>query len=130
MRGACAAMLFVSLGQSALAQPEGSSLNDTQRQGRELFNQSCRVCHSLPSSSGAPYGPLLNMDTQRGKDDLVAEIISDGTPRMPGFKHHFQPAQVNAIVAYLRTVPVVQAAPPPTSTQTQADRERQQREAD
>ena len=35
----------------------------------------------------------------------MREVISNGTPRMPGFKHHFEPAQIDAIVAYLKTVP-------------------------
>jgi mono/diheme cytochrome c family protein len=28
---------------------------------------------------------------------------------MPGFKYHFEPAQIDAIVAYLKTIPT----PPP-----------------
>ncbi len=35
----------------------------------------------------------------------MRQVISDGTPRMPGFKHHFQPTQIDAIVAYLKTIP-------------------------
>jgi mono/diheme cytochrome c family protein len=39
----------------------------------------------------------------------MREVISNGTPRMPGFKYHFEPAQIDAIVAYLKTIPT----PPP-----------------
>jgi mono/diheme cytochrome c family protein len=35
----------------------------------------------------------------------MRDVISNGTPRMPGFKHHFEPAQIEAIVAYLKTIP-------------------------
>jgi mono/diheme cytochrome c family protein len=35
-------------------------------------------------------------------------VISNGTPRMPGFKFQFDQAQIVAIAAYLKTVP----APP------------------
>jgi mono/diheme cytochrome c family protein len=31
---------------------------------------------------------------------------------MPGFKHHFQAADIDAIVAYLKTVPPPSAAAP------------------
>jgi mono/diheme cytochrome c family protein len=66
----------------------------------------------------------------------LAEIIREGTPRMPGFKFQFGADQIGAIVAYLRTVPAQQASPQ-TSSQPQpagpasgGARARQQREAD
>jgi mono/diheme cytochrome c family protein len=130
MRGIFAACIFLQFGSSAFAQSAGVPLSDLQRQGRELFNQSCRVCHSLPSTSGAPYGPVISRDTQQGRDDLVAEFISNGTPHMPAFKHHFQPAQISAIVAYIRTIPTTQATAMPRPVPSQTERERQQREAD
>ena len=34
----------------------------------------------------------------------MREFIINGTPRMPGFKYHFKPEQIDAIVAYLQTV--------------------------
>ena len=37
------------------------------------------------------------------------EVISNGTPRMPGFKYHFEPTQIEAIVAFRKTIPT-----PPT----------------
>ena len=40
----------------------------------------------------------------------LAEIIAEGSPRMPGFKYQFSPDQITAIVAYLRTVPPQQSA--------------------
>jgi len=41
---------------------------------------------------------------------VMREVISNGTPRMPGFKYHFEPDQIEAIVAYLKTVPAPAAA--------------------
>jgi mono/diheme cytochrome c family protein len=43
---------------------------------------------------------------------VMREVISNGTPRMPGFKYHFEPTQIEAIVAYLKTIP---APPAPAS---------------
>jgi mono/diheme cytochrome c family protein len=51
------------------------------------------------------YGPALSHQSLGGQDDVMREVISNGTPRMPGFKHHFQPQQIDAIVAYLKTIP-------------------------
>jgi mono/diheme cytochrome c family protein len=33
------------------------------------------------------------------------EVIANGTPRMPGFEHHFAPAEIDAIAAYVQTLP-------------------------
>jgi mono/diheme cytochrome c family protein len=70
-----------------------------------LFNQSCRVCHTKPQLTSPLYGPALSRQSLGGQDDVMREVISNGTPRMPGFKHHFEPPQIDAIVAYLKTIP-------------------------
>ena len=72
--------------------------------GQHLFNQSCRVCHAKPQFNSAQYGPVLSKDSLSGDARALREVISNGTPRMPGFKYHFQPTDIAAIVAYLKTV--------------------------
>jgi len=86
------------------------ALDDTQLTGMRLFNQSCRVCHTKPQMTSPNYGPELSKDSLGGKDDVLREVIANGTPRMPGFKYHFDRAQIDAIVAYLKTIPARQAA--------------------
>jgi mono/diheme cytochrome c family protein len=124
--------LVVVVLASYAANAQSGALNDAQHQGRALFNQSCRVCHTPPALNAPLYGPALNQDTQRGRDDVLAEIIAEGSPRMPGFKYQFSPDQITAIVAYLRTVPPQQSASsqPAAPPASRGDRERQQREAD
>jgi mono/diheme cytochrome c family protein len=81
-------------------------LNAQQLLGMRLFNQSCRVCHTKPQLvSPQQYGPVLSKETLGGQDDALRSFISDGTPRMPGFKFTYEPAQIDAIVAYIKTVP-------------------------
>jgi len=92
-------------GASAQQTAAPASLNDKQLLGMRLFNQSCRVCHTKPQLSSPLYGPALSRLSLGGQDDVMREVISNGTPRMPGFKHHFEPPQIDAIVAYLKTVP-------------------------
>ena len=58
------------------------------------------------------YGPELSQSSAGGNEQVMRELIANGTPRMPGFKYHFEPAQIEAIVAYLRTIP---ATPAPAS---------------
>ncbi len=88
------------------------NLNDTQRQGEHLFNQSCRVCHAKPQLNSAQYGPTLSKASANGNPKAMHDVIANGTPRMPGFKYHFKPEQIDAIVAYLQTVASDAASPP------------------
>jgi mono/diheme cytochrome c family protein len=86
-------------------------LNDTQRQGQHLFNQSCRVCHAKPQLNSVQYGPVLSKASASGNAKAMTEVIANGTSRMPGFKYHFKPEQIDAIVAYLQTVASNAASP-------------------
>jgi len=102
-----ALVLVVSL-RAAGAEP-ASPLDDKQVLGMRLFNQSCRVCHTKPQLTSSIYGPELSQISAGGQDAVMREVISNGTPRMPGFKYHFEPVQIEAIVAYLKTIPAASA---------------------
>jgi mono/diheme cytochrome c family protein len=106
-RGATALLFLLALPLAAPAQPANEqALNDRQLLGMRLFNQSCRVCHTKPqATSPQQYGPVLSRNSLGGQDDVMREFVSNGTPRMPGFKYSYDPAQIDAIVAYLKTVP-------------------------
>jgi mono/diheme cytochrome c family protein len=113
-RGAIAFALVMAL-QGAAAEQAGSDrpLDGQQLLGMRLFNQSCRVCHTKPQMASPLYGPQLSQQSAGGQEAAMHEVISNGTPRMPGFKYHFAPAQIDAIIAYLRTIPPPPAAPAP-----------------
>src|SRR5262245_26114049 len=113
-RGAWAAPLALAMVlQGAAAEQAGGNrpLDDSELLGMRLFNQSCRVCHTTPQITSPRHGPELSGDSAGGQDTVMREVISNGTPRMPGFKYHFEPTQIEAIVAYLRTIPPPPAAP-------------------
>src|SRR5215831_19219122 len=95
----------------AFARQGADGLNEQQRLGRQLVAQSCGVCHLPPARNAKTYGPLLNKAAGRGDVVVIREYILDGTPRMPAFKYFLRPAEVEAIIAYLRTVPVPAPAP-------------------
>ena len=98
--------------QVAAAQPfpAADTLTAQQLQGRNLFNQSCMVCHvKLQITSPTKYGPDLSKNALGGQEAVMREVISNGTPNMPGFKYHFDPDQIDAIVSYVKSLP----APPP-----------------
>src|SRR5262252_6375811 len=99
--------------QGATAQQAGDNLTDQQRMGRQVFAQSCGVCHLPPTLGAKTYGPALNKEAGGGDDEVMREFITNGTPRMPAFRHYLKPDQIEAIISYMRTVPVQAAAAAP-----------------
>ena len=75
----------------------------------------CGVCHTKPTLVAGLYGPELSKLSAGGREDVIRETITNGTPRMPAFKYTFNPTQIAAIAAYLMTLePGHQNQPPPT----------------
>jgi mono/diheme cytochrome c family protein len=114
-----AALLFALMqtvpGNSASTQGAasgGAGLNTEQREGYLLALQYCGLCHTRTNlHSTTTIGPILSRDSGGGRDDVVRQVIADGTPNMPGFKYLLEPAQIAAIAAYLKTVPPQAATP-------------------
>jgi len=94
----------------AFAQQGADSLNDQQKLGRQILAQSCGVCHLPPALGAKTYGPALNKEAGGGDDDVMREFMTNGTPRMPAFRFYLKPVEMDAIIAYVRTVPVQAAA--------------------
>jgi mono/diheme cytochrome c family protein len=94
------------------ASAQQAGLNDLQKRGQQVLAQSCGVCHLPVALNAKTYGPPLNKAAANGDDDIMREYITNGTPRMPAFKHYLQNSEIDAIIAYVRTVPVP-AAPAP-----------------
>jgi mono/diheme cytochrome c family protein len=123
MRRMCLAfVLLAALPHYLSAQPADAQLNDTQQLGQSLFVQSCGVCHLKPQLTAVQFAPVLSRDSLGGQEDVMRQVIANGTPRMPGFKFHFDQTQIAAIAAYLKTVPAPQAAAPsPARSRGNAD---------
>ena len=112
-RGASAVIWLVLVSPNAFAQETRDGLNEQQRLGRQIFAQSCGVCHLRPALNVRTYGPLLSKAATGGDEGRMRNIILEGTPRMPGFKYYLENDQVDAIIAYVRTIPAPAA---PTAT--------------
>ena len=123
MRHICAASaILLAMVTAAAAQQPGTQLNDTQKLGQSLFVQSCGVCHLKPQLTSVQFAPVLSGESLGGQEDVMRQVIANGTPRMPGFRHHFDQSQIAAIAAYLKTVPVqAAAAPAPRSRENSRD---------
>ncbi len=108
-------LAFAASAPAAHAQQAGDNLDATQLHGRQIFAQSCGICHLSPSLNAKTYGPALNKTSAAGNNDVMRAFIVNGSDRMPAFKYYLQPAEIDAIIAYVRTVPapVVRAASEP-----------------
>src|SRR5262245_29600470 len=118
MRSLFAPLLLLPSATLALAADE--HLNDQQKLGWRLFETSCGICHTRPTLIAGLYGPELNKETAGGNEEVMRGIITEGTPRMPAFKYTYNAAQIAAIAAYLKTLPVGNQAltvPPATRAQ-------------
>ena len=93
--------------QAASAQHAGGGapLSDAQKSGKVLYEQSCGICHEKPHLVAPVYGPKLSQDTLEGRQELIQAFITNGSARMPGFKYMYNPDQIAAIAAYIKTVP-------------------------
>src|ERR1700740_2212151 len=100
LTAACALVVDAQFASAA-----AEDLDASQQLGRQLFGQSCAVCHLKQQLGAATYGPPLSKASLGGQEDVMREAIANDTPRIPAFKYHFEPAQIDAIVKYLKTVP-------------------------
>jgi mono/diheme cytochrome c family protein len=82
----------------------GVPLNDVQKLGQRVFQQRCGVCHTAPAPVFPMYGPALYKDLVNGNEEAIKEMIRTGSGKMPGFKLGLQPAEIDAIVEYLKTL--------------------------
>jgi mono/diheme cytochrome c family protein len=106
MKHGVSTLLLVLAAGTPAAYAQRSDLNETQLLGRQVFAQSCGICHLQPSLGVKTFGPLLNKTAAAGSDEVMRAFIVNGTDRMPAFKYYLKPAEIDAIIAYLRTVPV------------------------
>lgn len=92
-----------------------TSLNAAQLTGRNLFAQHCVVCHVRTLVTAVrTYGPPLSKESLGGQDDVMRELIGNGTPNMPGFKYSLEPGEIGEIIAYLKTLPPQPSTAPTT----------------
>ena len=80
------------------------------RRGEAWFYQRCSLCHmgrTVKDEVYQPMGPLLNGTLKGASPDREKAIraqILRGSPRMPGFEHTFTPAELEELIAYMKTL--------------------------
>ena len=77
-------------------------LNEIELKGRKIFAQHCANCHG--GTAQRPGPPLGQQTVERLGDSFIREKVRKGSLMMPGFEYSVQPAQIDQIVAFLKTV--------------------------
>ena len=69
---------FVSLAAVLVAQVGASAqqLSEQQTTGRQVFAQSCGVCHLPPVMNARTYGPSLSKVTAGGNAEITGTLVA------------------------------------------------------
>ncbi len=102
--GVAAALLLAGMAAGRIGGRARSSTN-SRNSACGCSISPAAICHTRPLLTAGMYGPELSRETAGGNQEVVRGIITDGTPRMPGFKYHFNQDQIAAIAAYLSVLP-------------------------
>lgn len=98
---ALAALFLVLHCETALAAPQ-------EQTGASTFNTSCASCHGrngTPSAVGKSLNApdLGSTAVQIRTDAELHQIIANGKGNMPPFKNRLSDAQIDALIAHIRT---------------------------
>ena len=105
------ACLHLGLAAQQIAIGTEPALSGEQEEGRRIFQQKCAVCHL--SSGREPYARRLSSARVQADEEYVRQAIATGRgARMPGWRYTLRPDQIDALIAYLKTLD----SPSPTVT--------------
>ncbi len=111
--------LFVLQTRSAAQTKAGApfkpnpSLSEQEKQGQYLFFQRCSLCHVAQytkTSSVSDLPPVfvsldgLFKDADPSTEKTARTFILNGTQRMPGFRYGLKTEEIDALIAYLKTL--------------------------
>lgn len=81
--------------------------------GKKIYAQSCATCHGVTGKGDTPIANSLNPKPRNfvegkfkygNKDADLVKIISNGKGAMPPWKAALKPAQIDDVVAYIRSL--------------------------
>ena len=76
--------------------------------GERTFQARCASCHGQDGSGKTAIGKSLGIpdlraaDVHKQSDTQLAEVIANGTSKMPPFKNSLSNDQIHALVGYIR----------------------------
>ncbi|HET8774157.1 MAG TPA: cytochrome c [Thermoanaerobaculia bacterium] len=78
--------------------------------GAALYKSKCAMCHGPDGAGQTTMGKnmklrdLRSADVQKQTDAELVKWIADGKGKMPAYKGKMTPDEINAVVAFIRTM--------------------------
>jgi mono/diheme cytochrome c family protein len=78
--------------------------------GEDTFKAKCAACHGADGSGATPMGKkfklrdLRSADVQKQSDEDLQTVIAKGKPPMPAFEKTLDAANIQELVAYIRSI--------------------------
>jgi mono/diheme cytochrome c family protein len=102
--------LFLSLGLTVVLTSRGefgTVTVEAQRGGSAIYAQNCARCHGADGRAQTPKGretDAIDLTSDDWSPDAARDtrIVTRGKGSMPGFGRKLTPAQVSAVVQYIR----------------------------
>ena len=75
-----------------------------------IFNSKCASCHGQTGAGDTAIGKSLQIpdlrspEAQKLSDAQITQLINKGKTPMPAFRGNLTPAQIQSLVAYVRTL--------------------------
>lgn len=96
------ALLLASPAALAQDTPGGVQAKNKAADGAKIYKQICAACH-LPNAQGAGTIPALARDKKLANPAYPIGILSKGKGAMPPMGDMLSPAQMAAVITYVRT---------------------------
>ena len=86
------------------------TITAAQGAGKNIFTSKCSICHGPDGSGKTSMGKALNIAdlhseaVQKTSDADLRSIISNGKNKMPAFKGKLTDAQIDDVIAYIRSL--------------------------
>jgi ubiquinol-cytochrome c reductase cytochrome c subunit len=103
------ALVTLKAATAAMAMTASAKAQDDPQRGREIFEQSCAMCHGQDASGMMGMHPSLRGAIERLSREGVEITIREGrstTPPMPSFGNELTEEEIDDVAAYLDTLPV------------------------
>jgi mono/diheme cytochrome c family protein len=105
--GAALAVLGMAVAVKAQDAPGGGPSNvQVSDEGKLVYEQICQACHMADAKGGGGAGaaiPALANNPNLAKPEFMIEILQKGRGGMPWFTDMLTPAQMAAVITYVRS---------------------------
>lgn len=78
--------------------------------GAAIYKSKCAMCHAADGSGDTPTGKsmkvhdLRSADVQKQTDIQLTDVIAGGKGKMPGYGKSLSTADIQALIAHIRTL--------------------------